>query len=84
VRLWVKGRSLAGCSSHGHGVSEIMQELANAISLRPPLITCRDYHAHPTYSEILRSALEYALGKPVDSLFRNDLRTISDARYVQW
>jgi hypothetical protein len=44
-----------------------MQELANAIALKTPIADIAEIiHAHPTYSEIARSALEYALGKPVD------------------
>jgi pyruvate/2-oxoglutarate dehydrogenase complex dihydrolipoamide dehydrogenase (E3) component len=48
-------------------VSEIIQELANMISLKTPLNDVAEIiHAHPTYSEITRSVLEYALGKPTD------------------
>jgi pyruvate/2-oxoglutarate dehydrogenase complex dihydrolipoamide dehydrogenase (E3) component len=51
----------------GHNVSEIMQELANMIALGTPLAdVARIIHAHPTYSEITRSVLEYALGRAVD------------------
>jgi hypothetical protein len=44
-----------------------MQELANMIALRTPVAAVADIiHAHPTYSEITRSVLEYAAGKEVD------------------
>jgi len=67
VKIWVKDGRLLAAQAIGHGVSEIMQELANAIALKTPIDHIAEIiHAHPTYSEILRSALEYALGKPVD------------------
>jgi len=67
VKIWVKGDRLLAAQAIGHNVSEIMQELANMIALKTPVHDVADIiHAHPTYSEIARSILEYALGKAVD------------------
>jgi dihydrolipoamide dehydrogenase len=69
IKVWVKDNQLLAVQAIGHNVSEIMQELANAIALRTPIEHIAEViHAHPTYSEITRSAMEYALGKPVDFL----------------
>jgi pyruvate/2-oxoglutarate dehydrogenase complex dihydrolipoamide dehydrogenase (E3) component len=44
-----------------------MQEFVNMIALKTPIHDVAEViHAHPTYSEITRSTLEYALGKAVD------------------
>jgi len=73
LKIWVKEGRLLAAQAIGHGVSEIMQELANAIALKTPIAEIAEIiHAHPTYSEIARSALEYALGKPVDFLSGED------------
>jgi dihydrolipoamide dehydrogenase len=67
VKIWVKDDRVLAVQALGHNVSEIMQELANMIALKTPLNAVADIiHAHPTYSEITRSVLEYALGKQVD------------------
>lgn len=67
VKIWVKDGYLLAAQAIGHNVSEIMQELANAIALKTPIEHIAEIiHAHPTYSEITRSALDYALGKAVD------------------
>jgi dihydrolipoamide dehydrogenase len=67
VKIWVKERRVLAAQAIGHNVSEIMQELANMIALRTPIEAVAEIiHAHPTYSEITRSTLEYALGKAVD------------------
>jgi dihydrolipoamide dehydrogenase len=67
VKIWVKDDCVLAAQAIGHNVSEIMQELANMIALKTPLHAVADViHAHPTYSEITRSVLEYALGKAVD------------------
>jgi dihydrolipoamide dehydrogenase len=67
VKIWVKDGRLLAAQAIGYNVSEIMQELANAIALQTPIAHIAEIiHAHPTYSEITRSVLEYALGKPVD------------------
>jgi dihydrolipoamide dehydrogenase len=67
MKIWVRQGRVAAAQAIGHNVSEIMQELANMIALQTPLNDVAEIiHAHPTYSEITRSALEYALGKEVD------------------
>jgi dihydrolipoamide dehydrogenase len=67
IKIWVKEARLLAAQAIGHNVSEIMQELANMVALQTPIHEVAEIiHAHPTYSEISRSILEYALGKPVD------------------
>jgi dihydrolipoamide dehydrogenase len=67
VKVWVKDGILLAVQAIGHNVSEIMQELANAIALKTPIERIAEIiHPHPTYSEINRSVLDYALGKPMD------------------
>jgi dihydrolipoamide dehydrogenase len=67
VKIWVRNERVLAAQAIGHNVSEIMQELANMIALQTPVADVADIiHAHPTYSEITRSVLEYALGKEVD------------------
>jgi hypothetical protein len=44
-----------------------MQELANMVALETPTHAVAEIiHAHPTYSEITRSVLEYSLDRAVD------------------
>jgi dihydrolipoamide dehydrogenase len=67
VKIWVRDGTLLAVQAIGYNVSEIMQELANAIALKTPIEDIAEIiHAHPTYSEISRSVLDYALGKPLD------------------
>jgi len=67
VKVWIRDGALLAVQAIGHNVSEIMQELANAIALGTPIESIAEIiHAHPTYSEISRSVLDYALGKPLD------------------
>jgi dihydrolipoyl dehydrogenase len=67
VKIWVKDGLLVAAQAVGHNVSEIIQEYANMIALKTPIEHVAEViHAHPTYSEISRSTLEYALGKAVD------------------
>ncbi|TMC59798.1 MAG: hypothetical protein E6J26_02990 [Chloroflexi bacterium] len=66
-KLWVRDNRVLAAQAIGHNVSEIIQEVANMIALKTPLNDVAEIiHAHPTYSEITRSSLEYALGKQVD------------------
>lgn len=67
VKLWIRDNKLVAAQAIGFMVSEIQQELANMIALETDIdeIT-KIVHAHPTYNEIIRSALEYAEGKAVD------------------
>jgi dihydrolipoamide dehydrogenase len=67
VKIWVKEGVVVAAQAIGNNVSELMQELANMIALKTPTHAVADIiHAHPTYSEITRSVLEYSLGKAVD------------------
>ena len=67
MKIWVRDSRVLAAQAIGYNVSEIMQELANMIALQTPIEAVADIiHAHPTYSEIIRSVLEYAAGKEVD------------------
>jgi dihydrolipoamide dehydrogenase len=67
LKVWIKENHVLAAQAIGHGVSEIMQELANMIALETPVDAVADIiHAHPTYSEIVRSVLEYSRGYPTD------------------
>jgi dihydrolipoamide dehydrogenase len=67
VKIWVKEDRVLAAQAIGYNVSEIMQELANMIALKTRVEEVAGIiHAHPTYSEITRSVLEYAAGKQVD------------------
>jgi dihydrolipoamide dehydrogenase len=67
IKIWVREGRVLAAQGIGHGISELIQELANMIALRTPIGEVADIiHAHPTYSEITRSVLQYALGRPVD------------------
>lgn len=67
IKIWVKEGRLIAAQAIGYNVSELMQEFANMIALKTPVESVAEViHAHPTYSEICRSVLEYALGKNVD------------------
>lgn len=67
LKIWVKDNRVLAAQAIGHGVSEIMQELANMIALDTPIdAVAQIIHAHPTYSEIVRSALEYSRGQATD------------------
>ncbi|MFN2303915.1 MAG: dihydrolipoyl dehydrogenase [Anaerolineales bacterium] len=67
IKMWIRENTLIAAQAIGFMVSEIQQELANMIALKTDIdkIT-KIVHAHPTYNEIIRSALEYAEGKAVD------------------
>ena len=67
IKLWVRDRKVIAAQAIGFMVSEIQQELANMIALGTDIgDVTRIVHAHPTYNEIIHSALEYAEGKAVD------------------
>jgi dihydrolipoamide dehydrogenase len=67
IKIWVKDNRVVAAQGMGHNISELIQELANMIALKTPVDqVARVIHAHPTYSEITRSVLQYALGQPVD------------------
>jgi dihydrolipoamide dehydrogenase len=67
IKMWIRGQKLIAAQAIGFMVSEIQQELANMIALGTNIDeVAKIVHAHPTYSEIVKSALEYAEGKAVD------------------
>ena len=67
IKIWVKENRVVAAQGLGHNISELIQELANMIALKTPLDhVARVIHAHPTYSEITRAVLQYALGQAVD------------------
>jgi dihydrolipoamide dehydrogenase len=67
VKLWIRDNKVIAAQAIGYMVSEIQQELANMIALETDIDdVTKIIHAHPTYNEIIRSALEYAEGKAVD------------------
>lgn len=67
IKIWIRNNKLIAAQAIGFMVSEIQQELVNMIALGTDIdeIT-KIVHAHPTYNEIIRSALEYAENKAVD------------------
>ena len=78
LKIWVKDCRVVAAQAIGHGVSEIMQELANMIALNTPIEQVADLiHAHPTYSEIVRTALEYSQGKATDFLPENEMLEVA-------
>jgi pyruvate/2-oxoglutarate dehydrogenase complex dihydrolipoamide dehydrogenase (E3) component len=65
--MWIRENKLIAAQAIGYMVSEIQQELANMIALGTDIEqVAQIVHAHPTYNEIIRSALEFAEGKAVD------------------
>ena len=67
IKLWLRGNRLIAAQAIGFMVSEIGQELANMVALGTDVTeVSKIIHAHPTYSEIIRSALDYSEGKAVD------------------
>ena len=67
VKMWIKDNRILASQAIGHNVSEIMQEVANMIALKTDIGDVSEIiHAHPTFSEIIRSTLDYALDKAVD------------------
>lgn len=69
IKVWVKDDRVVAAQAIGHNVSEIMQELANMIALATPVHQVAEIiHAHPTYSEIVRTVLECIEGKATDYL----------------
>ena len=67
IKLWLKDNRILAAQTIGQNASEIMQEVANMIALKSDIRDVSEIiHAHPTYSEIIRSALDFALDKAVD------------------
>lgn len=75
LKIWVRNNRVLAAQAIGHGVSEMMQELANMIALETPVDRVAEIiHAHPTYAEIVRSALEFSRGQAVDFIPMDDAR----------
>jgi dihydrolipoamide dehydrogenase len=67
MKLWIRDHKLVAAQAIGYMVSENLQELANMIALETDVDDVAEIvHAHPTYDEMVRSALEYSEGKQVD------------------
>ncbi|MCD4753413.1 MAG: dihydrolipoyl dehydrogenase [Anaerolineaceae bacterium] len=67
LKLWIKDYKVIAAQALGYVVSEIIQELTNMIALGTDTReVAKIIHPHPTYAEITRSALEYALDQAVD------------------
>jgi len=67
IKIWIRENKVIAAQALGHNASEFMQELTNMIALNTPIGKVAEIiHAHPTYAEIIRSALDYALNKAVD------------------
>lgn len=67
IKMWIRDQKLIAAQAIGYMVSEIQQELSNMIALGTDITqVSKIVHAHPTYNEIVRSALEYAEEKAVD------------------
>jgi dihydrolipoamide dehydrogenase len=67
IKMWLKDNRILASQIIGQNASEIMQEVSNMIALKTDIRDVSEIiHAHPTYSEIVRSALDYALDKAVD------------------
>jgi len=67
IKMWLKDDVVLAAQAIGHNVSEIIQEVANMIALKTNIHDVSEIiHAHPTYSEIIRSTLDLALDKAVD------------------
>lgn len=67
IKLWIKNDLIVAAQAIGHNASEYMQEISNMIALKTPIDKVAEIiHAHPTYSEIVRSTLDFVLGKAVD------------------
>jgi len=67
IKIWIRDYKILAAQAIGHNVSEIMQEVANMIALGTDVRAVSEIiHAHPTYSEIIRSTLDYAMDKAVD------------------
>lgn len=69
AKLWIdeKENKLVGAQVVHEYAGEIIQAYANMIELGLDLSVIADtIHAHPTYNEIVRNSLEYALGRAVE------------------
>jgi dihydrolipoamide dehydrogenase len=67
IKIWIRDQKVVAAQAIGYMVSEILQELTNMVAMGTDIDEVTQIvHAHPTYAEIIRSALELAEGKAVD------------------
>ncbi len=69
AKLWIdeKANKLVGAQVVHEYAGEIIQAYANMIELGLDLnVVANTIHAHPTFNEIVRNSLEYALGRAVE------------------
>ncbi len=67
IKLWIRDKKLIAAQAIGYMVSEIQQEVANMIALETNVDdVAKIIHAHPTYNEIIRSAIDFSEGKQID------------------
>ena len=67
LKIWLKGKKLLAAQMIGHNVSEFIQELSIAIALNISVNKLSAIiHAHPTLSEINKTAFDAALGQATD------------------
>lgn len=69
VKLWIneKTNRLRAVQMIGDYAGEIIQTYANIIALDGDIEKIANtIHAHPTYNEIVRNSLEYALGRAIE------------------
>jgi len=67
IKMWLKDDIVLAAQAIGHNASEFMQEVTNMIALKTNIHDVSEIiHAHPTYSEIIRSTIDMALNKAVD------------------
>ena len=67
IKLWIRDNRLIAAQGLGFMVAESGQEVANMIALGTDVTeVSKIIHAHPTYAEIIRSALDYSENKAVD------------------
>lgn len=74
VKLWFtkddvtgKVQKLVACQIIGDNAGEIIQAYANIIGMDMSLEKLsRIIHAHPTYNEVVRNSLEFALGRAIE------------------
>jgi dihydrolipoamide dehydrogenase len=74
VKMWFtkndktgKVQKLVACQMVGDNAGETIQAYANIIGLDSDLEKLsRIIHAHPTYNEVVRNSLEFALGRAIE------------------
>lgn len=69
VKLWISEdtQKLLAVQIIGDYAAEIVQSYANIMATRVDLeLIAKTIHAHPTYNEIVRNSLEFALGRAIE------------------